>query len=404
MEQQAKKINFSIHLFPILSGLTNDILFWSVINTLYLTTIKHLSVVQISSLTTLSILVIVLFQHSILKLIQKIGNKKSVQVGCFLQFLTVILFISAPHYFFLLLGQIFYEIAFLFKSMDTIILDHNLKWKNQEDHYLQFQTRKTFIYSIATLVVTLLSGFLFPISPYFVMGLDLLLCFSALILSCFFYEAPTTCSEETNKTPIKLQKVTLLILILFSVIYATITLGQTNTKILLQLNLGNLYTLKQLSLYFSLVLIISRIVRILSNFIFEKITNKMTFSCLYWMIFFLISAFLFIIAGNEIQNGWWGIGIMAIGFFIFLAIRDPFQNYMLKLLMVNCQKDEKKQAIFYYTFFLKLAKLGISTGITLLLLRFSMTVVMSLLGLLSIACMIPLQKLRKIRKDNRSYS
>ena len=69
----SKKINFSIHLFPILSGLTNDILFWSVINTLYLTTIKHLSVVQISSLTTLSILVIVLFQHSILKLIQKIG-------------------------------------------------------------------------------------------------------------------------------------------------------------------------------------------------------------------------------------------------------------------------------------------------------------------------------------------
>ena len=47
---EGKKINFSNKIYPIFYGLSADLIFWIAINTLFLTTVKHLNASQINTI------------------------------------------------------------------------------------------------------------------------------------------------------------------------------------------------------------------------------------------------------------------------------------------------------------------------------------------------------------------
>ena len=78
MEEKLKKFN---RIFPWYSGLSDDLLFWIVIDTLFLTIVKGFTASQIVSLTSISLMAYIIFQIPFLKLIKKIGNTKSVRLG-----------------------------------------------------------------------------------------------------------------------------------------------------------------------------------------------------------------------------------------------------------------------------------------------------------------------------------
>ena len=66
-EVNYKKLNRSIKMYPIFYGLTADLIFWIAINTLFLTTVKHLSAAQINSIEAVGTVVGIFFQliHSV---------------------------------------------------------------------------------------------------------------------------------------------------------------------------------------------------------------------------------------------------------------------------------------------------------------------------------------------------
>ncbi len=73
---------------------------------------------------------------------------------------------------------------------------------------------------------------------------------------------------------------------------------------------------------------------------------------------------------------------MSIGFCLFLAIRDPFDNYIKELLLNNTKQEDHEIMINKLNFTRKLGKLIISSLITLILLKDNLTYVMVfLLGL-----------------------
>ena len=69
---------------------------------------------------------------------------------------------------------------------------------------------------------------------------------------------------------------------------------------------------------------------------------------------------------------------MAIGFIIFLWLRDPIENLLTELLMKNSKVDERERTIIYFSFFRKLITFLLSMIATLILLKFEMVYIYGL--------------------------
>lgn len=71
MSDITRKIKLGNKIYPYLSGMSDDLLFWAAINTIFLTTVKLFSASQIGLLSAISSFVAILSQNVVLKIIKK---------------------------------------------------------------------------------------------------------------------------------------------------------------------------------------------------------------------------------------------------------------------------------------------------------------------------------------------
>lgn len=116
------------------------------INTIFLTTVKLFSASQVSLLSAISSFVTILSQHIVLKIIKKIGNIKSVRLGLVLLFISSIIITFGSSFIAIAIGEVIYHIAFLFKGMDSVILKRNLNYLNDEDSFIEIQSKSSMSY------------------------------------------------------------------------------------------------------------------------------------------------------------------------------------------------------------------------------------------------------------------
>lgn len=125
MENQ-KYINRFIKVYPYLKGFTDDLLFFVAIDTLFLTIAKGLSVQQIVFLTAISSIASLIGRITIVNIIQKIGNTYSARLGMGLLLVSSIIITFGTSYLWIMLGKILYQIAWVFKEMENVMLKNNL--------------------------------------------------------------------------------------------------------------------------------------------------------------------------------------------------------------------------------------------------------------------------------------
>lgn len=366
-----KKLKRSNKLYCLFSGLSMDLLFWAAINTIFLTNVKGFSAAEMNSMVSVGLIATILLQPLAFKIIKKIGNIKAIRLGVILLFLGSVLFTFSNSYWLILLAEVLYETAFLFKNMDNVILRKNLKYENRTDDFIKYQSKASMIYSITTMIIAFLSGFIYKINPYLPMICCTVLCLLNIILSLFIYECNIEDEKETKKDEpkFKFNFTIILIFIMFGLAYSIIDLGQTNAKLIMQYNMDNFLDEGKVAIYLSFIITISRIIRVLSNIVFPKIINKLKDKVLYLVNSLLALAFGLIIIGNIFNKNMIGIIIVAIGFFIFLGVRDPLLNYTKTILLNSCATKYHEKAITYLTLSNKISKFFISTGISLLLLK-----------------------------------
>lgn len=395
-----KRIKLSNKIYPIFSGFSGDLLFWVAINTIFLTTVKGFSAAQISSLTTIGNLVTILLYPIAFKIIKKIGNIKSIKLGTLLLLCSSLLITFSNKYFIILFGHILYDTAFIFKNMDNVILRKNLKYENREKDYIKMQNKSSFIYSFLTMLIAFIAGFLFNINNYLPMILCILFCVLNIFLSNFLYEYKSDTyngKEEKNiKGKLPITSIIFLILLLYAILYATIDLGQANSKLFIQYKLSSFLDVSKVSIILSLIIAISRIVRVVSDYFFTKHCKGENKKILYKIGYALIIAFIFIIFGSLLNSKIIGIALMALGFFVFLGVRDLFANYMKTLLLNSCNEEYHEQAITYLTLSRKAGKFLISTLITLILLKIDMLYIMILLLIISLLNILIIKKIYKL--------
>lgn len=76
-----RKVILSNKIIPYFIGISDDLMFFIAINTLFFTVVKGLSATEISFLTTIPSLSYIALQIPALKIITKIGNIKSIRIG-----------------------------------------------------------------------------------------------------------------------------------------------------------------------------------------------------------------------------------------------------------------------------------------------------------------------------------
>ena len=106
----------------------------------------------------------------------------------------------------------------------------------------------------------------------------------------------------------------------------------------------------------------------------------------------LIISFSCLLIGNSISN-MIGIWIMAIGFFIFPFIRDPFDNYMRKLLFEHSSELIHDKIINYLNLSRKILSLIYSLIVAVILIKLNYVYVMLLFLILSITFILLIIKI-----------
>ena len=152
----------------------------------------------------------------------------------------------------------------------------------KKDRFLDIQNKYTFIYAVVTMLSALISGFLFNIYPYIPMIGGLIFC----VINLF-----------------------------------------------IQYKLNSFLTLGNVSIILTVIVSASRITRVLANYFFIKIYEKYKSKILSIIGYSLLISFTLILIGNLIAFKIFGIILMSIGFCLFLAIRDQFDNFIKELLL-----------------------------------------------------------------------
>ncbi len=347
--ENEKQVRKFCRKYVFFASFTDDLVFLAIVDTLFLSIVKGLSASQIALLTPISSIISILLQPYLLKIIHKVGNTKSMRLGALSMLIASLLITFGNQFAVLVLGRAFREIAYVFLNMENICLKNNLNYVHKEDEYILIRNKVTLFYALITAVISVISGFLFNANGYLPMILNCILCFACFGLSFTMRDMTKydiIGEQEIQKAKGKPSIIVYVAILSYTFFYTAVTIGQANSKLFIQYQLNDVLDTAATATYFSLIITLSRFVRIVSNALFDKMYRKLKDKINIALAAGLIMAFVLIIVGAGItENVVARISTMACGFFLILAVRDPFKIYIQDLIL-RVTKEEEQQAIF----------------------------------------------------------
>ena len=394
-----KKSKRILKILPWYMGLSYGLLFYTPISTLFFTIAKNLSPSQITLLGTISTLLCILLQPLLLKIIKKINNVLSVRIGSILLLLSVLL-ITFGNFYMIMIGIILETIAFTFKDMINIILRNNLIYAFKSDEYIKYKNKSFLIYSIATAIIALVVGYLFNLNYYIPMICCMICCAIIIIMSLFIDDIKTeNVEEKSNNSYSKIiikNKMIINIILFFGLIRTCIALGFNNSELFIQQELKYFFNIAKTTYYFSLIVFVSRIVRILSNLCLNKIYLKLREKLLILLPSLLMISFGFLVFSHYlIDNLLIKFLTMCLSYSIIVALIDFFTSVIQDTVLDKTSSSEQQAALTYLSLSYKVFKVIFGFFVSLILLRYSLVYVLIFLIVLILVGMIFFSKTYK---------
>ena len=389
MEQNMKKIKRSIKAFPMFAAFSSDLIFFVPIDTLFLTLVKGLSASQITAMTMVSLALCIVLQRFILRMVERIGNIKSLKLGALMLLIASVILTFGSSFTAMLVYRCLYEIAFMFLNMSRIVLKNNLTAINKQDDYYKIRNRAKILYSIITIITALLAGTLFNINNYLPMYLSIFIYVVMLGMSFIFYEAKLENGDEkqedVKRKKLKITSTIFLIILSNAVFYSIIKMGQNNSKLFMQYDFQEFLSIEMVTYYITTIVFLSRLVRLAGNVIFGKLYLKIRDKLSIVLSVLLSMAFFLLILGHFLSiNFMYKVIIMSLGFFLILAIRDSFQVYIEDIALTIVNKEEQQEMMIDIEVYRKVGTLILSAIFTLILMKFELIVIECILFLLAI--------------------
>lgn len=234
-----RKVMVSNSILPYFIGISGDLMFFIAISTLFLTVVKGLTAAEISLLSTISNLSCILLQIPALKIIQKIGNEKSIRLGTFMLLCSSLLITFGNQYWMILIGYILYQPSFIFKKMDHVVLKSNLNYLKKGNDYIKIANKSNIIYSVITMLIALIAGNMFAKNHYTAMYFCIGICVINVLLSFCIFDVSEEKEEIVRKqqSKTKFSKIAIMTILSFALLYPIINVGQGNVTLFIQYNL-----------------------------------------------------------------------------------------------------------------------------------------------------------------------
>lgn len=405
--EKYKENKKTIRIYPIFYALSADLIFFVPIDTLFLTLVKGLNASQIVAMTMIGLLICIVSQKIVIKATNKIGNVNSIRLGTFMLFISSVILTFGNTFISMVIYRIINELALMFWNMTSILLRNDLIYFNKKDKYYIVRNKAKVMYGIATMITALISGYLFNVNKYLPIYISIVIYFIIFIISFKFCEAKI--EEDKNKQEIntnnKNRKTTVTSAIFFvilsnAIFYSIIKMGQSNSKLFMQYEFQKVLSIEMVTYYITIIVLISRIARIIGNVLFGKLYLKMkdkmsnVLTGLECMSFVLLTLGYFIEFSFALK-----VIIMSLGFFLILAIRDSFQVYIEDTALKITPKEEQQKVIIDIEVYRKLGQLLLSGLFTLILLKYELIVIEFILVLLSIIEIIVNKKMCKMLEN-----
>ncbi len=404
--EQEKMEKFN-KIFPWYAGLSGDLLFWVAIDTLFLTVVKNFNAAQIVSLTTVSLITCIALQIPLLKIIKKIGNTNSVRLGSMLLLVSSLLLTFGKNYIVIALGKVIYEIAFTFQNMANAVLKNNLELQNRNNEYIKVKTKSNTIYATVTMIISFIASLMFNLNNYLPMLGCITFCLICFILSFYIvdYSKYNKIKEENkikSKAKINYNKLIIVLIISYGLFYPIVNSGQSNGKLFIQQELLMKFDVEKTTLIIGTILCISRIIRVLSNMVFNKIHRKYKEKVGVILPILLSISIILMILGSFIRNSVISqFSIMSLGYIIILFIRDPFKVYMQDLALRKVGKERQQSLLTTMELSRKIGRAIMSLSFTMILVNNPMIIVIAILFILSIIEILVSIKLYKLVESGK---
>jgi hypothetical protein len=384
-----KGANRFLKLFPWYSGLTGDLLFYIAIDTLFLTIVKNFSPAEIVSITSLSQLICIALQFPVLFIIKKIGNTASVRSGAFFLLLSAIFIAFGKSYYLVLLGRIFHDVAAIFKSASIVALENNLDLIDRKSDFVRYRTLANTFYAVITMLISFVASYMFNLNNYLPMIGCITTCALGFVFSLFMkdysdYNKILYKNKTGAKVKIHYNKLIIIAVILYSLFYSIVTNGQNEGKLFIQQTILLDFDVDQTSLIIGAIICVSRIIRVISNVIFEKLYKKYLNKIGIALPVLLCTSIALLLFGSFIPQIIVKILVMAVGYTIILFIRDPFKLFIQDVIFANTKKEQHQTLLTVLEFGVKIATAGIGLSFSAILLSCSMLVIMMIMFAISL--------------------
>ncbi len=355
------KLNVVSRLYPWFAGLTNNLIFYVIINTVWLTNIKGFDATQVVFLEVCVSLAVRVFLTPTIKLSERIGNTWAMRLGAISLLITSILLTFGTEYGVFIVAMVFQAIAVVLMAIRDVIIQDNLSHIHKSGEYLKISSRAHLIYTSASMIASLVVGLFFAEWSYLPMILGIIICGVAVIMSFFIYDIDDRNTSEVDANAENLEtetnnklslphpvKLSLLVFIFCGLLYGVISIGQNNGKLLLQYQLETQLSVDQVVSYLGLAWFVSRIIRILVDLVYPTIhrlfQHKVATLLLLWATISIVLILLgFFLPIDFTQR----MLLMSSGFALMPAIRDPLHIFCQTILFKEVDKADRKNALVY---------------------------------------------------------
>ena len=397
-----KRIDFSNRMYPFYDGLSKDLLFYIAIDSLFLTVVKGFSAFDISLLGVIPTLICVALQPLIVKSIKYLGNVNSSRLGTFILLVSSVIITFGMNFYVIAIGQLLYDIAFVFKNVETIVLRNNLKYQGKtRDVYNKIRGKSNSIYAEITFIISLIVGVMFNANAYLPMYCCIFFCVVSVALSFTFYEVKYDVQEEkeVRENENASKKILLYGLVSYVLFLGIVVIGQQDSKLFIQYQLTDWYGIETTAIYLSWIVAASRVSRIIINKVFNRVYSKLQKKIPVILSSILMTAFIAIILGTLLPVSFTARAlIMTVGFCCIIPMHDIFIIYMDDLLLSNCKVEKQQTLAANVELLRKAGKIVLNFIIALILLKVDLFYIMILFVFLSLLNIILSKRIIKLRE------
>ena len=390
----SRKRRFNKTLFCLYQSTSDDLMFWCWFDVLILSMNYGFSMTQISLFFSVSFWAALAMKLPANALAKKLGAARCVLLSAALFLAAALLLTFGSTLAVAIIGQSIYLVAGSFQEMATVIAKKAAERDPANVDYMQLMSTTGVIFSVISLIAAMSMSRLYEMNKNLPMYICIGFCLNSCVLAYFisrYDEEDTKESLSTRREVLpgmkmrSFDKTTLSCLFLSILFMVIFYVSGDYLKIMIENDLSTVTDSGRTVFLFSMILLVSRIIKIVSNLLLYagrniKIGQESVLS------FIVISVVLIAVLGvlSRWGSGYYGILISVSAFLIRVMVFDPFRFSIYDFMLKRLKEDKMIDVLFVQSTGSEISRAVFSTISTVLLKYYGMHSVMLMLLIISL--------------------